>query len=414
MGHRYTIKGMKREVPFSIGFAVISIAAFFAFQFILSYPAVRESNAYHKAQLAAAAQFITPLAIPSSSAIAAMPVPATTITVTPGLLPVVALTPGKLLKQRTATAPKLALKMLAPTVSPQPASTAPQTALSAQAFLAGTTLAPRPYGGVYKAVFSTNAGAGAALSWGLDAATLGGTALAPQFSVSYSCDPPPNMPLPGDANQIPTFNVRSSYTCTVSLTPLSGNDRRIQSRSFSFSTGAGPFTVTTPAALATVLRNGENDGGFVFNNQDTLPVTVTGLTLDVSYTALNTGAGPMVLQILDPVAGTPIAEQHLEDIPADPTAAYTHARSGIVIPLSFTIKPMTQKLLPLRIMGVSVMGIPDATPTINVVLKNVAADQASGAALANNIALSWSCIVPPTGYDPNATSGPYATGQACR
>ena len=45
--------------------------------------------------------------------------------------------------------------------------------------------------------------------------------------------------------------------------------------------------------MATVLQSGENDGGFVFNNSSAEAVTVTGLTLDVSYTALNVVAGPL-------------------------------------------------------------------------------------------------------------------------
>ena len=72
-------------------------------------------------------------------------------------------------------------------------------------------------------------------------------------------------------------------------------------------------------------------------------------------------------------------------------------------------------MLPLEILGVSVMGVSGASPAMTITLRNITTDGTSGVkVLLNAPQISWSCIVPLTGYDPNATSGPYVTGEACR
>jgi hypothetical protein len=410
-----TYNVMKKEVPLSIGIAVIVLAAFLAgviasnpsmlrlpvIAEVLTKPYVTIVRPHAKAvqELAVLQAWSRVLSMASASITA--PKAATTspdAAVASGLLPKTQSSPTE-----TASANKKRVMRAIP--------------MTAQSFLAATTFSLRErYDGPYEIKFTTDIGADAPITWGLDTTTIGGDGLVQSFTVSSSCDPAPDLPIPGASDQAPTFDPRTSYDCTIDLTPTTGNDQRTQSRLFSFTTPAGQLIVSPPHNMSTVLQSGQNDGGFIFENNDTKAVTVTGLTFDISYTALNLTIQPLVLNILDPISGAVFSNYHLETLATDPAGPYTHAGTGITIPTSLIIGPLQQKILPLQIMGVNTMRMTGIDPTITLTLRDVARDPGNtdGQLLFSSRQISWSCVVPVGAYDPNATSGPYAMGTACR
>ena len=166
--------------------------------------------------------------------------------------------------------------------------------------------------------------------------------------------------------------------------------------------------------MNTVLANNINFGGFIFRNNDTQPVTITGLNIDVSYNGLNIVNTPLVLRFKNPTTEDSLADYHLEGLAADPSSPYLHAGTGIQIPLSLTLGPANQKMLPVNVLGVQRLSIYGTDPTVAITLRGVTTNQSAGKVVLNSPKISWSCIVPLGSFDPNATSGPYATGQACQ
>jgi hypothetical protein len=286
-------------------------------------------------------------------------------------------------------------------------TTAP-IAMNAQSFLAATTISYKELrDGPYELVFTTDEGGGNLVMWGLAATSTG------QFGISSSCNPVPTSALVTDPDQNPTFGVRTTGDCNVTLQPLSGTDMRAQSKDFSFTTPPGQFVVTPPASMDTLLQQSENDGGFVFNNEDNQTTTLSGITIGVSYTALNVAQGPLVLRFINPATGASFDDYHLEDLPTDPSIPYTHAQTNISIPLGFVIAPSTQKLLPIELLGADPMSIQGVNPTLTITLSGIATDPVVSKLAMGAAQISWSCVVPVGGYDPNATSGAFAAGNAC-
>ncbi|MGC9968664.1 MAG: hypothetical protein ABSC29_02955 [Minisyncoccia bacterium] len=427
---------MKKEVPFPLGCAVVFAVAFFAFEII--FPSLAMVGGAVGAvpvtpapqwQIATVAQntvvlsasLTTFLLAPasstaSSSAISSSTLSSSTVSssiqIATGLLPKVTL-----LAQKTVDKPKSTPKKATQTAQPKPIATAAPITVTAQSFLDATTLSLKEQpDGPYEVVLTTNAGAGKNTVWGLDAATLGGSSSLPPFSVSFLCDPPPIMPAPDMSDQNPIFSVRTSYHCTITLTPLSGNDERPRSRTFSFATGPGQFIITRSLAMNTLLTNNKNTGGFVFKNQDANTITVTALNLAISYTALNVNGanGPFVLRFLDPVTEAPLADYPLENLPANPSLSYTQNADDITIPLSFAVAPGTQKMLPLVVLGVNRMQMSGIDPKITITIHKLTTDQSDARIMLNAAQITWHCVVPVGAYDPNATSGPFATGEACQ
>ncbi len=332
----------------------------------------------------------------------------TAATIRFGSLPVVKVPPFKatstaVSSRKTATQPS------------QPKSAPMPTVVTARSLLDATTLSvSEERDDPYKATFVTDAGTYGKITWSLDDATLTASDSMPSFSISFSCNPSPNIPDPSALDQNPTFNVRTSYTCTIDFAPASGSDQRTQSKQFSFTTGAGQLIITPPSSMNTLLNNNTNFGGFTFRNDDTQPITITGLDIDVSYKGLNIANTPLVLRVENPVSGASLADYHLENLAADPSSSYAYAGTDIHIPLSFTLGAASQKMLPVDILGVQRLNIYGVNPTIAVTLRGVTTNQSANKIVLSSPTISWSCVVPLGAYDPNATSGPYATGQACQ
>ena len=327
--------------------------------------------------------------------------------VRPGLLP--AVTAPIFEAASTKAAGKKIVTVTARTASK------PSAAITAKSLLAATALSVvERYDGPYKIALVTDAGTYGKITWGLDKAVLAVGGSAPTFAVSFSCDPGSNVPAANAADQGPTFDVRTSYACAIGLTPNSGNDRGTQSRQFSFTTGAGQLVVTPAVSMNTVLRDGGNDGGLVFNNENSEPMTISALDVDVSYKGINVANGPLVLRFEDPATNVSLADYHLETLAADPSSPYAHAGTDIHIPLSFTIPAASQKMLPVSVLGVEKLHVDGLDPDITITVRQVITDSNSNKSVLNSAEISWSCVTVPIGsYDPNATSGPYASGQAC-
>jgi hypothetical protein len=212
--------------------------------------------------------------------------------------------------------------------------------------------------------------------------------------------------LPGAINQNPSFAVRTAYDCTASLTPQSGADRRTVSQDFNFTTDPGRLVASVAAETDSLLQNNTNNGGFTFDNQDSQPVTITGLTIDVSYTGVVTSTNLLVLRFADPVTGASLYDYPLA------TAAAGGSATGVSIPLSFTIPANTAKVLPVEAIGVSILAVDGTSPTISVTLRDVTVDDGIDTKFISP-EISWTCIMPTTGYDPYATSSAFLSGQAC-
>ena len=364
---------------------------------LLSRPTVMQSAAPQEAYILHLSLDTLPRESPTSSGATTIPI------IEPGLLPEIVISHFK--KSPTPLA-ATALKAAPPAPSPKP-----QTSLSAASLLAATTLSfHERLDGPFGITFTTNAGT--PFTWDLSTSTIGGGSI-PPLSLAYSCTPAPIAPEVSDPNQNPIFTAHQSYDCAVSLTPTSGTDLRPQSKHFSFTVPSGKLIVTPPQSMNTVLKNNRNDGGFVFTNNDTEPITITSLTLNVSYADLTTVYGPLVMRTLDPETGAITGEYDLTSIPADPSRPYAFAKNGIVAPVNVTIPPGGSRIIPIQLVGVDAMSMEHTTPTFSISLAAVATNRTDAAITLTNAALQWSCVVTFQAYDPNATSGPLATGQAC-
>lgn len=333
----------------------------------------------------------------------------TTIELKPNLLPHLRYRPFKIASANSTSTP---VALVAPTTTkPKPTVTTavmPAAPMNAQSFLNATTISFKEQReGPFEAALTTNTGGGNSATW-----TLAQTSTA-QFAISYTCNPIPTQALVTDPDQNPEFDIRTAYDCTVNLTPTTGNDLSMQSKDFTFTTPPGQFIIAPPSSMDTVLRAGENDGGLVFNNEDTQGVTISSITIDVSYTALNVQTGPLVLRFIDPMSGNSLGDYHMETLPLDPSSPYTHAETNIQIPLSFNIPAQKQKLLPIELLGANTMQIQGVNPTFTLTLRGVTTAQTVQKLIINGAQIQWSCVVPLGGYDPNATSGAYAEDNAC-
>lgn len=307
-------------------------------------------------------------------------------------------------------ATSLSLRKIVPPAPAQPIMQPTAVAsATAQSLLASSSLSFKELRtGPYEITVHAMEPNDAPLSWNVSAQNIGGPATGiAQFATSFVCDPVAGIPSPDAPDQNPIFTPNTNYNCTLSLTPLAGADLRTQSKVFNFTTPAGQLFVAPAAAMDTILTNNTNNGGVVFDNQDASSVTVTGLTFDISFANLNTLNNPLVFRLLDPTTNQSFFDYHLENAPSG-TAL------GVAASSSFAIAGMTQKMLQIQILGVQKMLSPGTTPSVQVTLRGVTTNRSD---VKTNVALaqiSWSCIVPTYAYDPNATSGPFATGQACK
>lgn len=243
------------------------------------------------------------------------------------------------------------------------------------------------------------------IDWDLSASSIGGGAPIPKFDVSFSCDPQPDTPSAESLDQNPVFNINTSYNCVISLTD---SLLRKESKQISFQTGAGRLTVKV-SNLDTVLKFNKSTNGFVFDNQSAVPITVTGFTFDVSFTALNTSS-PLVLRFLESDNGTMLVEYPLQDSPADSIRPHTNASADMKASFSFAVKPRARRLLPVEILGVQPLAIIGVNPEVKVTLRQITTDHSDINTAILSPIVSWNCIT----YDPNFAAQGLPTEQNCK
>lgn len=286
--------------------------------------------------------------------------------------------------------------------------------ITAQFLLERTTFVLRQkLDGYYELTFTTDAGGAGKLSWGLTNAFVGGTSLIPKFNISYTCNPTPDLPLIDAANQNPFFKVRTSYSCDIGLTPTTGSDRRTQSKTFSIKTDPGQLFVKTTSNIDTVLKEAGNNGGYVFDNQDSKPLTITSMNFDFSFTALSTST-PLIVRFIDSTTNLAVFDYHLENLAGDLSQPHTESVMNASLPITLRIDAQNQKLLPLQVLGARFLYLSGVNPLVRVVLKGVTLDQADIKPSIRQSEITWTCVIPTEAYNPNATSGIFATGVACR
>jgi len=332
---------------------------------------------------------------------------------TAGSLPIVILSPHKAstttktkatstAQISAITAPKIAVPNIA------------ASAITAQWLSDNTKLSfKQKRDGTYEAVFTTKTG-GKDLVWGVEDAFIGGTTGIPKFAFSFSCNPPLEVPPPDSPDQTMFFKVRTTYDCTIGFAATSGNSQEMRSKNMHIETGPGQLAVAPPLAMNTLLADDSNQGGFVFTNNDTKAITITKLVLDLSYTGLSMLNGPIVMRVVDPSNETPFLDYHMENMAANPVGSYTHTASGVEAQINFTLGPSSQKLLPIQLLGVHRMSVFGVDPSATITLRALTTDSNDVPIVLSIPQIRWSCVVPLGAYDPNATSGPFAMGVACR
>ena len=303
-----------------------------------------------------------------------------------------------------------------PVPSPKPITTTKNivvpistSTITAQGLLNNTTTTfKQVYGGAYEAAFITMAN-GQSVPWLLDSTSFGGVSGIPLMTADISCNPPPNTDVTSPDNQL-RFAISTTYTCTISLTPLTGSDRRIQTKTLTFTTPSGQLTIYRAPSMNSLLANDENDGGIVFSNTDPNPITITGLTLDVSYRYLTTATRPLILRLLAPDTGIQLSDYHLESLPADASLPYANSNPSLNASVVFTVPGASQKMLPLEIFGVSKMLMTNTSPNVAISVRSVTTNRNGLKIIYNNPTITWTCNVTLGNYDPNGTS----TAEACR
>ena len=204
------------------------------------------------------------------------------------------------------------------------------------------------------------------------------------------------------ADPNPTFAIRTSYSCTITLVSSDGHK---ESKQFSFKTGPGRLIVSVASGLGITLKDNGNTSGFVFNNQDDLPLIISGLTFDVSFTSLATST-PLVIRFANPSDEKSLADYPIQDIPVDPSSPRTASLAGAKATFAFNIGAHAQRMILVETLGVRKYIIPGVNPEVKIVLKNVGLDRADVNTTLSSAIISWNCEVSDRPYNPFATSTP--------
>ncbi len=288
--------------------------------------------------------------------------------------------------------------------TPSVAAATANIANASQLLTNATATLQQHLGDVFAVLFKLGSGIGG-YRWNYGDATIApGGKLGPQFSATYNCDPP--------ATDEGYFALNTSYTCTLTVNPLTGSDRRIQSKDFKFKTGGGQLTAFIPPSASVHLVSDEDDGGFAFKNSDTRPVTITSESFDVSFTGLSVNDGPVVLRLVDPHDITNYLDYHMETFSPDPNRQFSYA-GHVTLAFPIVVGAGNQKLLPVDVLGVHKLSITGYDPTIRITLRSVTTDRPDLPVNLGAPTVMWSCKVVIGSYDPNVTSSAFATGEAC-
>lgn len=240
--------------------------------------------------------------------------------------------------------------------------------------------------GSYWPSFSVDLGGSKKFNWDLSAAVIGGGTV-PKFDVSFSCNPVPNNPAADSLNQSPSFEVRTYYSCFVSLTDSAG---RKFDRQFNFQTGTGRLAVKTSNSNV-LLKNGLNISAFVFDNQDSEPITLNGLVFDASFASLSTST-PLAVRFVNPKNETALYELRMENLPPILSRPGAYGLTNVQANFPFTIGGKSEKALFVEAVGVNWTYSAGINPEIKITLKNVLIDKSDVQVMISSPTISLSCI----------------------
>ncbi|MBI4085106.1 MAG: hypothetical protein HY432_01185 [Candidatus Liptonbacteria bacterium] len=327
-------------------------------------------------------------------------------------------TPGKMTKPRQAAAPaqNSPQENKKTSSAPLPANHifTPQEVLDKTSF----SLNQKP-DGVYVLSFHTDIASG--FDWGLFDESIGGSALStssgqtglttggtqviPLMKTSFFCNPQWNSPPGNSSDRNPTFDLNTSYTCSVSLTDAL---MRMSDKKIFFKTGPGRLVIKS-SNLSTALKSDKSSNGLVFDNQNTSPIKITGLTFDLSFRGLNVSS-PIVLRFINPDNESSYSDFQVQNLPTDPLRPDFRTAAGVKVISPFAVKPNNQRLLRVEILGVQQLLTIGINPEFNVTLKQLDTDNPDAKIVFLSPTISWKCIP----FDPTKSLTGIPDDQNCR
>ncbi len=276
----------------------------------------------------------------------------------------------------------------------------PQDALNATSFFLNQRT-----DGEYVVSLHMNAGAGSVLDWKLYDTSIGGTASIPKMGVAYSCSPQWNNPPSNSSDLNPTFDLNTSYSCDITMTD---SLMRTATKKISFQTGMGRLLIKS-SNLGTALKSGSDANGFVFDNQSDSKITITGMTFDIRFRALNVSS-PIVVRFVNPNNEAVYVDFPVQNAAVDPADSNSRHAAGLNAGLSFSINPHSQRLLGVELFGIQQLLTAGVNPEFKVVLQEISTDNSGLKKVFLSPAITWSCIP----FDPTKSLTGVPDEQNCK
>ncbi len=144
--------------------------------------------------------------------------------------------------------------------------------------------------------------------------------------------------------------------------------------------------------------------GFVFDNQSDEVLTVNELFFDVSFAAISplNPLSSLVLRFVNPENESLFVDFPVQDLAADPVRADFKTGSNMKVPLLFSIKPHSQRLLAVDVLNVKQLMTAGINPEFDVTLRQINTDHPEVKTMLFSPAISWTCFP----YDSSRSQGP--------
>ncbi len=304
--------------------------------------------------------------------------------------------PKKIVQSKPATATAAAPKVS----SVSSKISTPQDALNATSFFLNQRT-----DGEYVVSLHMNGGTGSGLDWKLYDTSIGGTASVPKMDVAYSCSPQWNNPPSNSSDPNPTFDLNASYSCDITMTD---SLMRTATKKISFQTGMGRLLIKS-SNLGTALKSGSDANGFVFDNQSDSKITVTGMTFDIRFKALNVSS-PIVVRFVSPNNEAVYVDFPVQNAAVDAADSNSRYAAGLNASLSFSINPHSQRLLGVELFGIQQLLTAGVNPEFKVVLQEISTDNSGLKKVFLSPAITWSCIP----FDPTKSLTGVPDEQNCK
>lgn len=276
----------------------------------------------------------------------------------------------------------------------------PQDALNATSFFLNQRT-----DGEYVVSLHMNDGTGPGLDWRLYDTAIGGTASVPKMNVAYSCSPQWNNPPSNSSDLNPTFDLNTPYSCDITMTD---SLMRTAAKKISFQTGVGRLLIKS-SNLGMALKSGSDANGFVFDNQSDSKITVTGMTFDIYFKALNVSS-PIIVRFVNPSNEAVYVDFPVQNAAVNPTDSNSRHAAGLNASLSFSINPHSQRLLGVELFGIQQLLTAGVNPEFKVVLQEISTDNNNLKKVFLSPAITWSCIP----FDPTKSLTGVPDEQNCK